>query len=214
MGADVKEVAAGMGLDKRIGKMFLDAGVGYGGSCFSKDVSALHHMAISQDQQPQLLEAVMSINRARRHQVLSKLLELLGDDLSGRTIGLLGLAFKPNTDDMRDAPSITIANLLVEAGATVKGYDPVSMDVARQVMPQVSLCKDPYEVFEGSDAVVLVTEWNEFKQLDMIRARGSMRQAVIIDGRNVYDPAMMQEMGFGYRGFGRGYNGDTNFEAK
>ena len=188
--------------------MFLDAGIGYGGSCFSKDVSALHHMAIAQEQHPQLLEAVMSINQSRRHQVIAKLKELLGDDLSGKTIGLLGLAFKPNTDDMRDAPSITIANVLSEAGAIIKGYDPVAMDVAHQVMPQVTLCKDPYEVFEDSDAVVIVTEWNEFKQLDMIRARGSMHQAVVVDGRNIYDAAMMQEMGFAYRGFGRGYSGD------
>lgn len=213
LGADVKEVAAGMGLDKRIGKMFLDSGIGYGGSCFPKDVLALHHMAIDQGQQPQILEAVMSINQSRRQQVIAKLRELLGDDLSGKTIGLLGLAFKPNTDDMRDAPAITIAGLLDEAGAVVKGYDPVAMDIACQVMSQTTLCRDPYEVFEGSDAVVLVTEWNEFKQLDMIRARESMRQPVMIDGRNIYDPAQMQEMGFAYRGFGRGYSGDAKLNG-
>ncbi|MBN1311090.1 MAG: UDP-glucose/GDP-mannose dehydrogenase family protein [Anaerolineae bacterium] len=213
LGADVKEVAAGMGLDKRIGKMFLDAGIGYGGSCFPKDVLALHHMGIAQGQKPQILEAVMAINSSRRHQVVAKLRELLGDDLTGKTIGLLGLAFKPNTDDMRDAPSITIASLLSEAGAVVKGYDPVAMDVTRQVMPQLALCKDPYEVFAGSDAVVLVTDWNEFKQLDMIRAKASMRQAVVVDGRNIYDPAMMQEMGFAYRGFGRGYSGDVKLDG-
>jgi UDPglucose 6-dehydrogenase len=213
LGADVKEVSAGMGLDKRIGKMFLDAGAGYGGSCFPKDVLALHHMAIDQGQQPGLLEAVMSINQARRHQVIAKLRELLDDDLRGKTIGLLGLAFKPNTDDMRDAPSITISELLTEAGASVKGYDPVAMEVAHHVMPQVVLCKDPYEVFAGSDAAVIVTEWNEFKQLDMIRAKESMRQPVVVDGRNIYDPDKMQEMGFAYRGFGRGYSGEIQIDG-
>jgi UDPglucose 6-dehydrogenase len=212
LGADVKEVAAGMGLDRRIGKMFLDAGIGYGGSCFPKDVLALHHMAMVQGQHPQLLESVMTINQSRRQQVIAKLHELLGDNLGGKTVGLLGLAFKPNTDDMRDAPSITIAHLLSEAGADVKGYDPVSMDVARQTMPQVTLCKDPYAAFEGSDAVVIITDWNEFKQLDMIRARSLMRQAVVVDGRNIYDPAMMQEMGFAYRGFGRGYSADAKLD--
>jgi UDPglucose 6-dehydrogenase len=210
LGADVKEVAAGMGADKRIGKMFLDAGVGYGGSCFPKDVSALKHMATVQGQHPQLLEAVTEINEYQRRQILIKLREVLGDDLKGKVVGLLGLAFKPNTDDMRDAPSITIAAMLHEAGARVRGYDPVAADTARQAISNLEFCKDPYSLAEGVDALVLVTEWNEFKQLDMARIKESMRQAILIDGRNIYDPTAIQEFGFTYRGFGRGYNGTAS----
>jgi UDPglucose 6-dehydrogenase len=212
LGADVKEVATGMGADKRIGKMFLDAGIGYGGSCFPKDVSALKHMATVQGQHPQLLEAVMQINAFQRHQVILKLRDLLGDDLQGKVVGVLGLAFKPNTDDMRDAPSIPVVQALIEAGATVKGYDPVSMEVARPMLPGLDLCSDPYSVAEGSDALVIMTEWNEFKNLDLQRLKDSMRQPIMVDGRNVYDPSDMQAMGFHYRGFGRGYNGAATNE--
>ncbi len=209
LGADVKEVAVGMGADRRIGPMFLDAGVGFGGSCFPKDVLALKHMATVQGKHPQLLQAVMDINSFQRRQVIIKLRELLGDDLSGKTIGLLGLAFKPNTDDMRDAPSISIYEMLTQAGAHVKGYDPVSMEVAKQVIPGIELCRNAYEVADGCDALVIVTEWNEFKQLDMIRIRQLMRQPMIVDGRNIYDPVAMTGYGFRYRGFGRGYDGVT-----
>jgi UDPglucose 6-dehydrogenase len=209
LGADVKEVAVGMGADKRIGSRFLDAGVGFGGSCFPKDVLALKHMATLQGKHPQLLEAVMDINAYQRKQVVLKLRELLGDDLTGKTVGLLGLAFKPNTDDMRDAPSITVAELLIEAGATVRGYDPVSTDVARRVISGITFCGDPYEAAKDADALVIMTEWNEFKQLDMIRVNKLMKQPIIVDGRNIYDPEKMAERGFTYRGFGRGYNGRT-----
>jgi len=209
LGADVKEVAAGMGVDKRIGKFFLDAGVGYGGSCFPKDVSALKHMATVQGQHPQLLEAVIDINNFQRHQVLLKLQELLGQDLKGKEIGILGLAFKPNTDDMREAPAISVVRELVQAGAKVKGYDPVSMDVAKGVLNGLDYCNDPYSVASGSDAVVIMTEWNEFKNIDLQKLKDIMRQPIIIDGRNIYDPAMMKELGFHYRGFGRGYNGKS-----
>ncbi len=207
LGADVKEVAIGMGLDKRIGRFFLDAGVGYGGSCFPKDVAALKHMATVQGKHPQLLQAVIDINQFQRRLVIHKLRELLGDDLSGLTIGLLGLAFKPNTDDMREAPSITVTRLLHDAGAHVKGYDPVSMKAAESVMSGIQMCRDPYEVANDCDALVVITEWNEFKNLDMDRIKRSMRQPILIDGRNIYDPAAMIELGFTYRGFGRGYNG-------
>jgi UDPglucose 6-dehydrogenase len=213
LGADVKEVATGMGLDKRIGPRFLDAGVGYGGSCFPKDVLALKHMATIQGQHPQLLQAVIEINNFQRHQVVVKLRELIGDDLRGRVIGLLGLAFKPNTDDMRDAPSLTIAEELHDMGAVVKAYDPVAMDNTRKIDDGIQLCNDAYEVAEGSEALVIVTEWNEFKQLDMIRIRQLMKQPVVVDGRNIYDPDEMREKGFHYRGFGRGYNGSLMPEA-
>lgn len=213
LGADVKEVAVGMGADKRIGPYFLDAGVGFGGSCFPKDVRALRHMATVQGKHPQLLQAVLDINTFQRKQVVIKLRELLGDNLEGKVIGLLGLAFKPNTDDMREAPSITVAEMLREAGAIVKGYDPVSMDVAKNVMHGIEFCDNPYDVASGADALVIVTDWNEFKHLDMIRVKELMREPIIIDGRNIYDPELMNEMGFTYRGFGRGYNGSAVIEG-
>lgn len=205
LGADVKEVAAGMGYDKRIGRAFLDAGVGYGGSCFPKDVKALEYMGLLHGAHPALLRAVMEINRDQRRLVVQKLRELLGT-LRGKRIGLLGLAFKPNTDDMRDAPSVEIANMMIREGAEVKGYDPVAMPVAERTAPEIQLVKTPYEAAEGVDALVLLTEWNEFKHLDLARIRAAMRTPVFIDGRNVYEPGNMREAGFLYRGIGRGYN--------
>jgi UDPglucose 6-dehydrogenase len=205
LGADVKEVAAGMGYDKRIGHRFLDAGVGYGGSCFPKDVKALEYMASIHGCHPQLLRAVMEINRDQRRQVVQKLRSVLGGSMRDKIVGLLGLAFKPNTDDMREAPVIEIAHLLQHEGAHLRGYDPVAMKNAQRELPGLVLCSDPYELATGCDALVVVTEWNEFKHLDMSRVRLSMRQAVLIDGRNLYDPVAMQAMGFVYRGMGRGY---------
>jgi UDPglucose 6-dehydrogenase len=205
LGADVKEVAAGMGYDPRIGKQFLDAGLGYGGSCFPKDVKALAYMANVQGRHPQLLQTVMDINRDQRRLVVSKVRELVGG-LDGKMIGLLGLAFKPNTDDMRDAPSIEIARALQAEGAQVKAYDPVSMTWAGRLMLNVKLCEDAYEVAEGSDALVLCTEWNEFKQLDFNRIKQSLKQPILVDGRNLYDPATMARLGFRYQGIGRGTN--------
>ena len=206
LGADVKEVASGMGYDPRIGRMFLDAGLGYGGSCFPKDVKALAHMANIQGRHPQLLQAVMDINHDQRRLVVSKVRDLLGG-LDDMVIGLLGLAFKPNTDDMRDAPAIEIAQMLQAGGARLQGYDPVAMLVAARHMPGVKLCEDAYEVASGVDALVVVTEWNEFKQLDLSRLKSLMRQPVVVDGRNIYDPAAMRRLGFQYRGMGRGHNG-------
>ncbi len=205
LGADVKEVAVGMGYDKRIGPMFLDAGIGYGGSCFPKDVKALAYMANIHGQHPQLLHAVMEINTYQRRKVIFKLKELLGS-LGGRVIGLLGLAFKPNTDDMREAPSIDIARWLEEEGAQVKAYDPVATEVAARLLPGVQLAQDAYDLAAGCDALVVVTDWNEFKQLQLRRIKTLMKQPVIVDGRNIYDPAYVRELGFRYRGIGRGYN--------
>ncbi|MFQ6014826.1 MAG: UDP-glucose dehydrogenase family protein [Anaerolineae bacterium] len=207
LGADIKEVAAGMGYDKRIGHQYLDAGVGYGGSCFPKDVKALAHMASIHGCHPQLLRAVMEINRDQRRQVIQKVRDILGN-LQDKTIGLLGLAFKPNTDDMREAPSIEIAHLLQSEGALLKGYDPAAMENARWMLHDVVLCQDPYSLAEGCDALVVITEWNEFKHLDMIAIRETMRQPVLIDGRNIYQPEKMREMGFIYRGMGRGCEQD------
>ncbi|NDJ53718.1 MAG: UDP-glucose/GDP-mannose dehydrogenase family protein [Chloroflexi bacterium] len=209
LGADVKEVAVGMGYDKRIGPHFLGAGIGYGGSCFPKDVLALKHMAAEQGRHPQLLQAVTDINNFQRMQVVSKLHDMLGQDLSGKTIGVLGLSFKPNTDDMRAAPSVTVVNELHKLGATLRGYDPVAMENASGLLEgKIELCNNAYEVVDGADAVVVMTEWNEFKQLDMLRVKESMGAPNLIDGRNIYDPEKMKELGFTYRGFGRGYNGN------
>lgn len=206
LGADVKEVAVGMGYDKRIGSLFLDAGLGYGGSCFPKDVKALAYMAAEKGRHPQLLYAVMEINDDRRPMAVSRIREMLGD-LQGKIVGLLGLSFKPNTDDMRDAPSIDLANALMAGGASVRAYDPVAMEVARLYLPEVEMYPDVYSLAEGCDALVVVTEWNEFKQIDMQRLRQIMGQPVIFDGRNIYDPEDMRRRGFYYRGLGRGYNG-------
>jgi UDPglucose 6-dehydrogenase len=214
LGADVKEVAAGMGYDRRIGQAFLDAGLGYGGSCFPKDVKALAYMAAEKGRHPQLLNAVMEINDDRRPMFVNRLKDMLGD-LNGKVIGLLGLSFKPNTDDMRDAPAITISDALLTQGARVRAYDPVAMEVAQPLLPNVEMCRDPYTLAQGCDALMVVTEWNEFKQLDLERIRSLMRQPVLIDGRNIYDPAVLRQMGFIYHGIGRGYNGSRlNFEPK
>ncbi|HVU69169.1 MAG TPA: UDP-glucose/GDP-mannose dehydrogenase family protein [Ktedonobacteraceae bacterium] len=210
LGADVKEVAAGMGHDKRIGKHFLHAGLGYGGSCFPKDVRALAHMADEAGLHPQLLHAVMDINHDQRRVVMNKLTSILGS-LRGLTIGVLGLAFKPNTDDMREAPSVDIIRWVVSQGATVQVYDPVARETglaelrrAGVRMEAVTFCEDAYAVASGTDALVIATEWNEFKSLDMVQVRDSMKRPIIIDGRNIYEPSLLNSLGFTYRGMGRG----------
>jgi len=207
VGADVKEVAAGMGYDARIGRYFLDAGLGWGGSCFPKDVEALAYMAKEKGLNPRILNQVMDVNYDRRQAVVGHLEKLLGGELNGKTIGLLGLAFKENTDDMRDAPSVDISNALVVAGAKVRGYDPVARQTAAPLMPAVEIFDDAYKMAEGCDALVVVTPWNEFKQLDLEKVKGLLACPVIYDGRNIYDPALMKEMGFAYRAIGRGLNG-------
>jgi len=200
--ADAKLVAEGMGLDKRIGPHYLDAGIGYGGSCFPKDVKALAALAERFDYHPELLHAVMDINRDQRMLVIDKLRETI-DGLHDKVVGLLGLAFKPNTDDLREAPSLDIARVLLAAGATVRGYDPAAMERMQAIVPDMEYSKDPYELAAGADALIVITEWNEFRQLDMVRIKTSMRRPVVIDGRNIYVPAAMREMGFTYRGIGR-----------
>jgi UDPglucose 6-dehydrogenase len=202
-GADVNMVAKGMGYDKRIGPHFLNAGLGFGGSCFPKDVRALEHMALIHGAHPQLLRAVLDINQHMRRQVVVKLRNAL-DGLGDRKIGLLGLAFKPNTDDLREAPSLDIARQIIREGGFVQAYDPVAMPEACKLVPDMHLVEDPYEVAVGVDALVMVTEWNEFRQLDMERIRETMRGDVLLDGRNVWSPARMRELGFRYFGVGRG----------
>jgi UDPglucose 6-dehydrogenase len=212
LGADVKEVAVGMGYDKRIGRAFLDAGLGYGGSCFPKDVRALAYMADEAGLHPQLLHAVMDINHDQRRLVVSKLTAILGS-LRGCTIGVLGLAFKPNTDDMREAPAIDIIRWVTSQGATVQVYDPVASETGREAlkregvhMDSITFCNTAYEVAQNADALVVVTEWNEFKLLNMAQIHTSMHRPVLIDGRNIYEAADMERQGFIYRGMGRGTN--------
>jgi UDPglucose 6-dehydrogenase len=202
LGADVKEVAAGMGYDKRIGPSFLDAGLGWGGSCFPKDVKALAFMAEEKGLEPRILHSVTNVNYDRRKDVVEHVGRMAGG-LKGKTIGLLGLAFKPNTDDMREAASIDIAQGFLEAGAKVRAYDPVAMDNARNLLPDVALMNDPYELAKGCDALVVVTEWNEFKNLDLAKVRDAMKTPILFDGRNIYEPAEMRALGFTYRGIGR-----------
>jgi UDPglucose 6-dehydrogenase len=205
LGADVKLVAQGMGMDNRIGAAFLNAGLGFGGSCFPKDVKALTYMAEVNGLHPQLLRAVMDINRDQRRRVIVNLREMLGS-LRGRTIGLLGLSFKPNTDDIREAAAIDLAHMLTNEGAQLRAYDPVAMENAHRILDGIHFCADAYEAAAGADAVVLVTEWNEFKQLDMRRIHASMTHKIFLDGRNVYDPVEMVAYGFDYRGIGRPLN--------
>jgi UDPglucose 6-dehydrogenase len=203
LGADVKEVAQGMGYDKRINAQFLNAGVGFGGSCFPKDVKALAHMAENGYARPQLLNAVLEINMDARRQFVNKVVKMLGGDVKGKRIGVLGLSFKPDTDDMRESPSIEVIDMLREKGACVQAYDPVAMEAAREWIEGVAYCADAYEVAKDADALLLITAWNEFKQLDMARIRDLMRNPVLVDGRNVYDPKEVRELGFTYAGVGR-----------
>ncbi len=203
LGADVEEVARGMGLDKRIGHAFLNAGLGWGGSCFPKDVKALAHMAVLHGTHPQLLQAVMDINHNQRRRAVMKLRKALGT-LDDKVIGVLGIAFKPNTDDIREAPALDIIHLMQNEGAIIRAYDPQAMDNARSILKKTTLCEGPYQVAEGADALVLATEWNEFKQLDFGKIKASMRGSIILDGRNLWDGETLRALGFTYFGMGRG----------
>ncbi len=212
LGADVKEVAQGMGFDKRIGHSFLEAGVGYGGSCFPKDVKALAYMAEISGKHPELLNAVMEINDDQRKRIVEKLDDLL-HGVSGKVIGMVGLAFKENTDDLRESPAMHIAYLLHEAGAIVRGYDPVAMDNVVRAASYIHLAEDAYDLARGCDALVIATPWNEFKNLDMARIRDAMKQPIMVDGRNLYEADRMRALGFVYRGVGRGYNGGSKTQV-
>jgi UDPglucose 6-dehydrogenase len=208
LGADVTEVARGMGYDKRIGSQFLQAGVGYGGSCFPKDVKALANMALTHGMHPQLLNAVMEINDFQRKHIILKIRDLLGGSLEDKTVGVLGLAFKENTDDMRESPASTVVRSLLNQGARVQAYDPMALKHAVHELSGIIPCQNAYETAEGADALVILTPWNEFKNLNFERIRRVMREPIIVDGRNLYDPETMRQLGFVYRGVGRGYNGE------
>ncbi len=204
VGADITEVVRGFGLDNRIGPRFLNAGIGWGGSCFGKDVAALIDIAREYHYEPSLLAATVEVNRRQRLVAVQKLQETL-KIIKGKTIGLLGLAFKPETDDLRDAPALTIASQLLEMGAKVRAYDPVAMEACQQQHPELKIeyAQSVLEMAEDCDAVVIVTEWEEFRHLDLDRLAEVMRSKVIIDGRNILDRAAVHQAGFKYRGIGR-----------
>jgi len=204
VGADVTDVMTGIGLDWRIGRGFLNAGLGWGGSCFGKDISSLLHTAADYGYQARILEASLAVNRMQRVVVIQKLQEKLYI-LKGRTVALLGLAFKPNTDDLRDAPSLQIAERLVQMGARVRAYDPVAMNVCREQHPDLRIvyCNDAMSAAEHADAVVIVTEWPEFAALDLVTVARRMNNPVLIDGRNLFSPELARAAGFDYAGIGR-----------
>ena len=203
LGADVKEVVRGMGYDKRINAQFLNAGIGFGGSCFPKDVKALKHMAENSNSQSGILGAVIEINNAARTLFVDKVIKMLGGDAKGKKVGVLGLSFKPDTDDMRESPAIEIVQGLQAAGAKIQAYDPIAMEVSRDILKDVRYCADAYEAASDADALLLITAWNEFKQLDMEKVRSAMRGSALVDGRNIYDPVEMRAFGFTYAGVGR-----------
>ncbi len=202
-GADVMKVAEGMGYDRRIGKEFLRAGIGFGGSCFPKDLSAFIKIAEKLGYEFNLLKEVEKINQEMRHLFVKKMEDLLWN-LKEKKIAIFGLSFKPNTDDMRSAPSIDIINLLRKEGAYISAYDPRAMEKAKEIMPDIEYAKDPYEAATDADAIGIVTEWDEFGKLDYKRIRNLMRTPIILDGRNMLDPEEMRKLGFIYRGMGRG----------
>jgi UDPglucose 6-dehydrogenase len=203
VGADIKEVAKGMGLDERIGPRFLQAGVGYGGSCFPKDVKALMQTGKQYGTPFRILDAVELINAEQRQIFVKKIRSVL-PRLKNKHIAVWGLSFKPKTDDLREAPSLTIIQKMLKAGATVAAFDPVAEDNARELLPEVTYYKDPYQAVKGADALLVITEWNEFRDVDLKQLKSLMRQPIIVDGRNVYDPAEMRAAGFNYQGIGRG----------
>ncbi|MBL9034751.1 MAG: UDP-glucose/GDP-mannose dehydrogenase family protein, partial [Rhodospirillaceae bacterium] len=203
VGADVHDVARGIGLDGRIGKKFLHPGPGYGGSCFPKDTRALVQIARQAGAPLSLIEATVDFNEARKLQMVERVKAALGGSLRGKTVALLGLTFKPNTDDMREAPSLAIAPALLAAGATVKAHDPEGMAEARKLMPDLAYCDDPYDAMAGADAVVILTEWNSYRALDLGRMKVKMKQPVMVDLRNVYRPAEIRAAGFTYTSIGR-----------
>jgi UDPglucose 6-dehydrogenase len=203
VGADVHSIARGIGLDKRIGPKFLHAGPGFGGSCFPKDTRSVAHFAREVGQELEIIESVIRVNERQRERMVEKVIEALDGDIDGRTIGVLGLSFKPETDDMRDAPALDIIHGLEKRGARIRAYDPQAMGEASKLLPDLATCDDAYEACDGADALVLITEWNQFRMLDLVRIKSLLRQPVIVDLRNIYEPGPMREAGFRYFCVGR-----------
>lgn len=204
VGADVQDVARGIGMDNRIGSKFLHAGPGFGGSCFPKDTRAIVQTAHDYDVPLRIVEAVLTVNDNRKRAMARKVSHALGGNLRGKTAAVLGLTFKPDTDDMRDAPSIPLITGLIDMGAVVRAFDPVGMTQARSELPDITYCEDAYDCAQGADVLVIVTEWVQFRALDLPRIKAAMKQPVIVDLRNVYRPEQMAEHGFAYHGVGRG----------
>ncbi|MEH2470336.1 UDPglucose 6-dehydrogenase [Nitrobacteraceae bacterium AZCC 2161] len=204
VGADVQEVARGIGMDNRIGSKFLHAGPGFGGSCFPKDTRALVKIALDHDVPLRIVEAVLGVNDNRKRAMARKVSNALGGNLRGKTVAVLGLTFKPDTDDMREAPSIPLVTGLLDMGAKVRAFDPVGMEQARRELPDITYCDDAYACADGADALVIVTEWVQFRALDLPRLKLLMKQPVVVDLRNVYRPEEMAAAGFVYEGVGRG----------
>jgi UDPglucose 6-dehydrogenase len=202
-GANVQEVARGIGLDGRIGGKFLHAGPGYGGSCFPKDTLALTQIGQKYGAPQNIVETVVWVNAERQRSMALRVVEACGGDVEGKRIGILGLSFKPNTDDMREAPSLQIIPILQEEGAKISAFDPVAMEEAKKCLEKIEWCNDPYEVAKGADALVIITEWNEFRGLDLTRLGEIMNTKLIVDMRNIYKPAEMREAGFHYVSIGR-----------
>jgi UDPglucose 6-dehydrogenase len=207
LGADIEKVRTGIGSDPRIGYHFIYPGVGYGGSCFPKDVQALQRTARGTGYEPQLLTAVEGVNKAQKSVLAAKIRKHFGDNLDGRVIALWGLAFKPNTDDMREAPALTVINELLAAGAKIQAFDPVAMKETQRILGDrkgVELVADANAALEGADALAIVTEWREFRSPDFDHLKARLKQPVIFDGRNIYNPDLMARFGFTYYGIGRG----------
>jgi UDPglucose 6-dehydrogenase len=202
LGADVHDVVKGMGMDARIGSKFLHPGPGFGGSCFPKDANALLALGRTVDYDVRIVEAALRVNESQKNSIIDRITRLV-PRLDGKTIAILGLAFKPETDDMREAPSIKIIQDLLDAGTKVRAYDPAAMASARRILPNVEYCEDEYAAARGSDGLVIVTEWNQFRRLDIERLKQVMRAANIIDLRNIYEPEMIRSAGFKYLGMGR-----------
>ncbi len=203
VGADVQEVSRGIGMDNRIGGKFLHAGPGYGGSCFPKDTLALMKTAADNETPLRIVEATVQVNDARKRAMGRKVIKAMGGDVRGKTVGILGLTFKPNTDDMRDAPSLSIIAALQDAGATVKAYDPEGVEQAAKLLTDVEFVANPYAAAEGSDALVIVTEWDAFRALDLSRIKNSLNAPVLVDLRNIYPPAELERAGLHYTGVGK-----------
>jgi UDPglucose 6-dehydrogenase len=203
VGGDVQAIARVMGLDQRIGKKFLHAGPGFGGSCFPKDTVSAAHFARGLGQELAIVEAAVRVNERQRQRMVEKVVSALGGEAEGRTVAVLGLSFKPETDDMREAPALAIIRGLLDRGASIRAYDPAAMAEAGRLVPEMVLCKDVYEALTGADVMVIVTEWNEFRMIDLSRAGEMMAELRMVDLRNIYDRERIEEAGFQYWGVGR-----------
>ena len=203
VGADVQDVARGIGLDGRIGRKFLHSGPGYGGSCFPKDTLAFARTGREQDSPLRIVEAVIEVNEDRKRRMAERIVTACGGSVAGKTIAMLGLTFKPNTDDMRDAPSLTIIPALQKAGASIRAYDPAGRHEAEKLLSDVTYCDDAYGPLEGADCVAILTEWNEFRLLNLARVRSLLNQPVMIDLRNIYSPDEVAAAGIDYHSIGR-----------